>query len=387
MGPVNKSRLRWPQWTLIRGDAPVDTATWDIVVLQASAPDYREQVWRTLHQICSDIIIVLAGDSYFDTTIRTKDHSGCVASITNHYLFGRRVLIQRVPIRSLLRAEVVIAELNPRVLTTWLILIARKIARRRTVLWGHALSRTGDSGERLRHTMRRCADCIVLYTDTEKKALTEVMPGADIVVAPNALLTRQEMRPRAGTVEACDFIYVGRLVEDKRPLLLLDALVQASPALEAKCKLLIVGDGPLRIPMQERANDLGIARRVEFFGHITDHARLYEIYKRALASVSPGYVGLSIIQSLGFGVPMIIAGNEPHSPEIEAAKEGKNAMYFNAGSAKALAAALIKMSSQATEWRDRAAAIADACRRDYSVETLAERLLESCKRPSERSDQ
>lgn len=46
---------------------------------------------------------------------------------------------------------------------------------------------------------------------------------------------------------------------------------------------------------------------------------IYDVYANALVSVSPGYVGLSLTQSLSFGVPMLIAIDEAHVPEIDAA--------------------------------------------------------------------
>ena len=55
------------------------------------------------------------------------------------------------------------------------------------------------------------------------------------------------------------------------------------------------------------ALDLGIDRDVIFYGHVSEPSELRSVYGASVASLSPGYVGLSVTQSLGFGVPMIVS--------------------------------------------------------------------------------
>jgi hypothetical protein len=77
------------------------------------------------------------------------------------------------------------------------------------------------------------------------------------------------------------------------------------------------------------------------------------VYANAIASVSPGEAGLSLIQSLGFGVPMILARDEPHGPELEAASEGENVLTFARGSASALADLLVDVAASRELWHAR----------------------------------
>jgi glycosyltransferase involved in cell wall biosynthesis len=189
------------------------------------------------------------------------------------------------------------------------------------------------------------------------------------------------MRPRPGTDAAKDFIYVGRMVASKRPDLLLEGFLHALPSLSPAVRLLMVGDGPLVAALQRQVIEIKETHRVQFFGHVSDVGELRSLYSLALAAVSPGYVGLSIIQSLAFGVPMIVADDEPHAPEIEAARSGLNCVYFTARSVQSLSHTLVDVHRNADTWRDRSAIIAESCRNTYSVETLAERLLEACYPP------
>ena len=93
-------------------------------------------------------------------------------------------------------------------------------------------------------------------------------------------------------------------------------------------------------------------------------------------SVSPGYVGLSLTQSLWFGVPALIARDEPHAPEIEAAKPGMNAVFFDSDEPEALGKALVDAFERRDLWLERAPAIAEACVRRYSLESMVDAIVE-----------
>jgi glycosyltransferase involved in cell wall biosynthesis len=353
-------------------------------VLQTVSADYRQPVWRALVELSHGSVLILAGTRYFDPTIVTRhDDSSPLVTVRNCYFAGRRLLIQGLPLRLVLGAEAVIAELNPRILSTWLLLCLRRILRRRTILWGHAFSRRETSAFAgcARQLMRQLADTVVAYTDSERDSLARRMPNKDIRVAPNSLLSRDDMRPRLGADVARDFIYVGRLVATKRPELLVRAYLSVSDTLATSGRLVIVGEGPQRKSLERRVAEAGATDRVLFCGHVSRVQDLRSLYATALASVSPGYVGLSLTQSLAFGVPMIIADQEPHSPEIEAADPGSNCVFFTAGSASSLADAMKAVSRDARDWRARAEEISRACRSRYSTEAMAERLLDACRPP------
>jgi glycosyltransferase involved in cell wall biosynthesis len=99
----------------------------------------------------------------------------------------------------------------------------------------------------------------------------------------------------------------------------------------------------------------------------------------AIASVAPRSVGLSIVQSLGFGVPMIASDAEPHGPEIEieAAVPGVTAQFFVADSAASLAETLLTFHRRREEWLSRRVELAAWCRERYSVERSADRFTDA----------
>jgi acetyltransferase-like isoleucine patch superfamily enzyme len=199
------------------------------------------------------------------------------------------------------------------------------------------------------------------------------MPNARIIAAPNALYSR-DLMGAGSNGNPTNFIYVGRLVKEKKPDLLIRAFARAGDRLGKTCRLLIVGDGPERPRLEELARDLG--DRVEFKGHVAGWEQLRGFYATSIAGVSPGYAGLSLTQSYSFGVPMIIARDEPHAPEIEAANEANNA-FFASDDVDDLADTLTQFWKQRKEWASRGEAIASDCAERYSAEVMAERLIEA----------
>jgi len=342
-----------------------------VVVVQTTIPDYRTNFFQHLADTLGPGLLLVSGDEDFALDLKHAGGVPCVRA-HNHFLARRQLLWQSGTLGHVLRAPVAVLVLNPRILSNWVALAIRRVGGKRTVLWGHAWSRKGKTGrrDRVRAVMRRLANTVIVYTETQARELRERFPDADVVAAPNALYPERVPEEGAKDPVARDFVYVGRLTGEKKPDLLLEAFERARPLLPTDIRLVFVGDGPLRARLEERVRRTGLGERVLFLGHVSDAKELRLIYDEALASVSPGYVGLSLIQSLWFGVPMIAARDEPHSPEIEAAVEGVNAMFFTSGSSEALASALDSVAQARGEWVARRVEIADQVHSRYSIERM-----------------
>ena len=289
-----------------------------VALARPALGSYRQPVLEILRERLGGGLTVYAGDADFEPTSRTGiDLGPDQVRVTNRYLLGRRLLWQSGCLRGLVRADVAVLELNPRMLSSWAVMGARRGLRRPTVLWGHAFPRAGRDArsDRLRAAMRSFADVVVVYTETERRHVSERHPGARVLAAPNALYPRERIGPAtpAGGLPG-SFVYVGRLVATKKPGLLLEGFLRARSELPAGARLVFVGDGPVRPELERDAAAAGAADAVSVLGRVTDFERLRSVYAEAIASVSPGEVGLTIVQSLGFGVPMAIARDEGTAP-------------------------------------------------------------------------
>jgi glycosyltransferase involved in cell wall biosynthesis len=344
-----------------------------IVLCQTAVPDYRQAFLEVLLSRLGPQFRVYAGEEYFDRSTKTRIRIGdALSPLRNRFLFGRRLLWQSGSLAAARGANVAILEFNPRILSVWLLLIWRSLRNRPTLLWGHAWSRSGRASrtEPVRRAMRRLAKGVIVYTRTQQRELSECDTPGRVFVAPNALYLAEFIQPAEPPSPPDSILYVGRLVPAKKPEVLLEAFLRIHQELPTGTRLVIVGQGPLLSPMRDRASEVPEAR-VEFLGHVSDVDALRRLYGRAIVAVSPGFVGLSITQSLGFGVPMLISRDEPHAPEIEAARHGWNAFMYAPSSPESLARALLQTAlNGGWGWASRADISAD-CRNRYSAEALA----------------
>ena len=118
----------------------------------------------------------------------------------------------------------------------------------------------------------------------------------------------------AGT--AIHAVTVARLVPQKGHADLLDAL--AGPVAR-HVQLDVVGDGPLRADLTERARRLGVADRVTFVGHVDDRAVLADRVARADVLVQPAHVeGMpnSVLEALALGTPVLATDELPMLVEL-----------------------------------------------------------------------
>ncbi len=78
-------------------------------------------------------------------------------------------------------------------------------------------------------------------------------------------------------------LWVSPMESRKGPRLVIEALAQTQPAV----RLIMVGDGPQRAPLEKLANHLGVAERVEFTGWV-DRSRAVTLMRGATTTVFTG---------------------------------------------------------------------------------------------------
>ncbi|WP_243653952.1 glycosyltransferase [Pseudonocardia endophytica] len=275
--------------------------------------------------------------------------------------------------------------MNPRCLTTWLLVLLRRILGRRTLGWGHAFPRSGpDSGsDRVRSVLRSLCGEVCVYTFGQRRQLLEHQPKiGSVYVVPNATQRRVNPVSRGRRI---NLLYCGRLSVLKRPDLLVEAYACARASIPSGARLVIIGSGPMEERLRALVRDLGVEASVDFEGAVSDSQRLKGFYQDALVSVSPGYVGLALTQSLAFGVPMIIADDEPHAPEVELANSA-NSRFFNARSKEALSEEIVDVFRSRDDWIESSVTISNECQQYYTAEAMAKSFVAAATRRDEGHD-
>ena len=344
------------------------------LVLQMSMGHYRQRFLDELRERAVPVRF-LVGDRGFDDHSPTEVDSPIVERTGRvTWLLGRRVGLQRHVLRRTVAAPVAVVPLNPRFVTTWAVVLLRRLLRRPTVAWGHAWPRQGPAArsDRLRSVLRRLPTAILVYTETERSQVLERWPRLRVFVAPNAVYPAHEMQPALPTGAApTNLVWIGRMIAAKRPVLAIEGFERAAVDLPESCRLVMVGSGPDLAEVRKRVESSPLRDRIEVTGQVTDHDALTKIFGDAIAMLATGYLGLNATQSVGFGVPVVYPADEPHAPEVEAL-DGGNSTSYAGQDVDGLTKAVVTVVGEGDAWFARREQISRVARSRYSSEAMAE---------------
>lgn len=342
------------------------TARETVVVLQPAMGSYRQEFLRALEEQGAAVEF-LVGDTHFVESVRTDVESRLVTSTgTNVFVLGRRLGFQRGVTRRAVSAAVCVVELNPRNPNTWVVAAVRRLLGRPTWAWGHVWPRggSGSRSDRLRGAVRRLTGHVLVYTAEQAAELRQHSPTVAVGVVPNSLYREADLGPSSDD-EPERFVWIGRLVPEKDPLLVVEAYRRYREN-GGRLGLSIIGDGALRGEVVHAVDRHGLSEHVAVLGWVDDRRRLQDQFSRSAALLCTGYAGLNVTQSLGFGCPVLYAAGERHSPELCLLDAG-NSMSFPAGDAAALAVAM----GRAQDWVVDRPALARAVADEYSADAMA----------------
>lgn len=353
------------------------------IVVQPVVPDYRDGFFPLMAKSLPGLVIVSGEEDFLPSVQKTSKNYEEMVTVKNIFIANRSLLWQCGVVSLCMGMDVVVLNFNTRVISTWAVALSRRLAGRPTLLWGHVSGRNRRL-HRVRHWLMRLCDGFITYTDDEREKLARMHPGIRSFTAPNACLPRDFIR-FSDHRERKHLLFVGRLEKAKRPLRAIRAFLGAakSGAIEDDVVFYVVGRGTQREEIERLLELHSEGHRVRLLGHIADYEELENLYSKMRFSVSPGYIGLSAMQSFAFGVPMLVSRNEPHSPEISMCEPEFNTHFIS--------------SMEVSEWEDELARalggeirfapggeISDRIRERYSFEEMSRRFVEAVRSVSRR---
>ena len=159
------------------------------------------------------------------------------------------------------------------------------------------------------------ADTVFCYTDVDRRRLREFGVTSEVSVVPNGIDTGRftASGPSSDLIDTDGpvVLFVGRLVEGKRPRVAVDALA----GLRARgydARLFLCGDGPLREELRAHAESRGISERVTFLGQ-RSYEEMPAIYRSADVLVLPSRaegVPRTVLEAMASGVPVVCSSLE-----------------------------------------------------------------------------
>ncbi|MBA2696439.1 MAG: glycosyltransferase family 4 protein [Actinobacteria bacterium] len=264
------------------------------------------------------------------------------------------------------RYDVVIWDPSLHCLTMWASSVLLRARGRTLLYWGLGWTRShGRVKEQAKVWGFRLAHAFLTYGHrSRQRAVAAGYPadrlyvvGNSIVDTPQAaVVAREEMLPAQPLVLGTSV----RLSARKR----VDLLIEAAAVLQRSgtaVRVRIVGDGPERAGLEHLAARRGV--EVDFLGPLYEPDAIADFYRSIHLTVLPGHAGLTVLQSLMHGRP-VVTHDDPdhHAAEWEALEDGVTGAFFPPGDVAELVAAIQTVAG----WvRTRNASLREACRAAY----------------------
>lgn len=223
---------------------------------------------------------------------------------------SERFIIQRENIRKLSRNyDVVIAYGD----ITWLKFSTLPwFNKQKIIFWTLGVSASYDSGydknstwDRVRAFFYKQADAMAFYTTYPIDKYERMgIPRERMFEAPNTVSVEQLDED----VEKDSLLFIGTLYRQKGIQYLLDAYKQNkdNPNL---IPLNIIGKGPDSEYISNWILENNMVEMISMKGAIYDNAEKAKYFARAYACISPLQAGLSVLESMGYGVPFVTIKN------------------------------------------------------------------------------
>jgi len=243
------------------------------------------------------------------------------------------------------KPQVIIHEFNPSIISLHTSLLYAKIFQKKLIVWGHGYNKkagfnpTKSIKSRIRYWYMKHSDAILLYSREDKNKLANYVDAKKIFVAQNTLNTPKITKLRTkfenqsvnaikeelGVQHEFNIIYLGRLLEDKIRVDIFYSIIKKISKTEIDIGVHIIGGGEAYHKLKNKFLN---EDKVYFYGPLFCEEKVGKYLFISDLLLNPGYIGLSVVQSLFFGTPIFSfkkgASGPFHSPEIEYIHHGVN---------------------------------------------------------------
>ncbi len=366
-----------------------------LIIQQPSLAKYRLPVFRELAKYPDIDLKLLYGVRHGIPNVEAEGFSAEPVWLWQKKFRGQHVFWHSAQWNAASRdvADVLILTWNPRYASLLPAMLKARAKGIPTILWGHGYSKAESAMRRkIRLSITRLATALLFYNQTAaNRIIQEGWDPQAVFVARNSLdqepirqariawqqdpAKLERFRQEQNIGPGPNFLFVSRFDPANR----LEMLVQATAELVADfphVRALILGNGAEeQKKLEALAESLGICERVRFVGAIYDEMQLAPWFLSSQAFCYPANIGLSLLHSFGYGLPVITSDNlSSQNPEIEALKPGQNGLLYADGDVSALASSLRTIANNPEMAAQMSAEAIRTVEEDFTLPNMVEQM-------------
>ncbi len=304
-----------------------------------------------------------------------------------------KIVWQYIPWREIINNnDVIFINGNPRVLSDFLFANYLRLTGGKIVLWSQAHSYGANIiTEKIRLFWTKFFKYIFVYTDSDTISLKEKGFKKNYILGMNNGLDQKiidtisskwsdiQLKKWRDTKSLDNMVMIlscARLVSKNK----FEQIIQALPLMMTKIPNLlwcIIGDGDEKKNLEVKVNTAGLQDHVRFIGSIYDENELAPWFLSSDLLVHPASIGLTLLHSFGYGLPVVINGEAKlHGPEYAAFEPERTGRNFITGNIQSLADTVVSLLSDRDALVKMKSYTLRIAREKYNVDIMVERFVQ-----------
>ena len=316
-----------------------------IRIFQPIVPEYRVALFDGLGECYGERIEIWAAqgsgqDKSYPLSRMRYDY--------NHPMWkvGPFVWQKRLSLKGLNKRDVIVVCGDVHQLSSLWIALKARLCGVKVVWWGHHRTATSTGvAVWLRLSVARVLSTVFLaYTRTGIDYLVQFGFSSKRVFATGNTIDQEPIKAavESWTTERLERFQAEHGIKEKK-LLLCCSVLRSKVKLDLAIRALssdalsdvymaVIGDGAEKTAWQSLAKELRVDNRIKWIDATRDQMVMAPWFLSAKAFVYPGSIGLSILHSFSYGLPVITHGNTRHQmPEFEVMEDEKTGLCFKEG--------------------------------------------------------
>lgn len=347
-------------------------------IVQPLVPEYRKALFDGLCEIRSWETEVLASDIFggdFSVKLdKAKYDYGHSFRRVGPFLWQKGITL-----KGLTRGDVLVVCGDIHQLSSLWVALTARFCGVKVVWWGHHATATSSLlSTRIRLWIaKKLSDVMLVYTYTGVDYLEQRGFACGRVFATGNTINQEPINDAISGYDGKDMFsgHPGVLCcSVLREKVKLDLAIRALGDYRLKdVRMAVIGDGPMRQKYEEVAKETKVADRILWLGATRNQEDMAPWFLSAKCFVYPGAVGLSILHSMSYGLPVVVHSNPAHQmPEYEIMEDGRTGVCFNEGDVQDLANKLAWLIQNEDARREMSAYCRKVALEKYSINQMVE---------------